>query len=253
MAPRLHALFWDVDGTLAETELQGHRLAFNQAFVDLGLPWHWDPPTYLRLLAVAGGRERLAAFLTEREGSPPAPSLLDALVAAKQRHYAALLAGGGLSLRPGVARLIAAAAAAGLQQAIVTTSSRSAVAALLSGSLANQAEALPIWICGEDVRGKKPDPEAYRLALARTGLAPETVVVLEDSAQGLAAARGAELTTVVTLSCLSQPGGAAALPGAAAVINHLGDPEVPATLLHGLPWPQRWATLPWLEALLAQR
>ena len=250
MAPRLQALFWDVDGTLAETELEGHRLAFNQAFNDLGLPWSWDPATYLRLLAVAGGRERLSVFLREVEGRAPAPALLEALVAAKQRHYSALLAGGGLVLRPGVVRLIAAAAAAGLQQAIVTTSSRAAVAALLGASLGERAEALPIWICGEDVLRKKPDPEAYRLALARTGQPRESVVVLEDSAQGLEAALGAGLTTVVTLSCLSRPGGPGALPGAAAVVEHLGDPDVPAAVLHGPVWPQGWATLGWLEALL---
>ena len=58
MANRLAALLWDVDGTLAETELEGHRPAFNAAFADLGLPWRWDPPTYLRLLAVSGGLVR---------------------------------------------------------------------------------------------------------------------------------------------------------------------------------------------------
>jgi HAD superfamily hydrolase (TIGR01509 family) len=252
MAPRLQALFWDVDGTLAETELEGHRLGFNQAFHELGLPWSWDPPTYLRLLAVAGGRERLSAFLREMEGRAPEPALLDGLVAAKQRHYSALLARGGLALRPGVARLIAAAAAAGLQQVIVTTSSRTAVAALLGASLGDQADALPIWICGEDVRAKKPDPEAYRLALARSGQAPEAVVVLEDSAQGLEAARGAGLTTVVTLSSLSRPGGPGALTGAAAVVEDLGDPDAPSAVLHGPAWPQGWATLAWLESLLAR-
>jgi len=250
MAPRLEALFWDVDGTLAETELEGHRRAFNRAFAELGLPWQWDPSTYLGLLEVAGGRERLAAFLGRAQGSPPSNSLLDALVAAKQRHYTSLLAEGHLPLRPGVGRLVAAAAAAGLDQWIVTTSSRSAVAALVAGSLQEQAPAFRGWICGEDVSRKKPDPAAYRLALAKAGLGHQGVVVLEDSAQGLAAALGACLTTVVTLSSLSRPGGAAPLEGAAAVVEGLGDPGCPTTVLRGPACKQGWVSLDWLESLL---
>ena len=45
MAPALTALLWDVDGTLAETEFEGHRLAFNHSLADAGLPWRWDRPT----------------------------------------------------------------------------------------------------------------------------------------------------------------------------------------------------------------
>jgi phosphoglycolate phosphatase-like HAD superfamily hydrolase len=35
-------IVWDVDGTLAATERDGHRVAFNPAFASHGLPWHWD-------------------------------------------------------------------------------------------------------------------------------------------------------------------------------------------------------------------
>jgi phosphoglycolate phosphatase-like HAD superfamily hydrolase len=84
------ALLWDVDGTLAETEANGHRRAFNQAFAEEGLPWRWDGPTYQRLLAISGGRERMAAYLTTMEGQPPAPERLQRLQRRKQQHYADL-------------------------------------------------------------------------------------------------------------------------------------------------------------------
>ena len=42
MGATLRALIWDVDGTLAETEGDGHLPAFNRAFADEGLPWKWD-------------------------------------------------------------------------------------------------------------------------------------------------------------------------------------------------------------------
>ena len=55
----LEALIFDVDGTLADTERDGHRVAFNQAFAEAGLDWHWGVGLYGELLAVTGGKERM--------------------------------------------------------------------------------------------------------------------------------------------------------------------------------------------------
>jgi HAD superfamily hydrolase (TIGR01509 family) len=249
VAPSLEAIFWDVDGTLAETELEGHRVAYNLALAELGLPWRWDRARYLDDLAVAGGRERMARFLTDQEGRPPSEPLLDGLVAAKKRLYADLMRSGSIPLREGVARLIGAAAAAGLTQMIVTTSSRAAVEALMAGSLAAVAEAFRGVISGDDVSCKKPDPQGYRLALA--GLNPQRVVVMEDSLHGLAAATGAGLTTLVTLSSLSLHEGVGAFAAAAAVVDGLGSPERRLALLHGPACLEGQVTLSWLERLLA--
>jgi HAD superfamily hydrolase (TIGR01509 family) len=245
-------MFWDVDGTLAETELEGHRVAYNQAFADAGLPWRWDRARYLDDLGLAGGRERVARFLLDLEGRPPSGALLDAVVVAKKRHYAELMRSGSLPLRPGVARLIGDAAAAGLTQIIVTTSSRAAVEALLAGSLAEVAGAFRGFISGDDVSRKKPDPQGYRLALAQAGveLDPQRVVVVEDSVQGLAAARAADLTTLVTLSSLSRHEGLGAFAAAAAVVDGLGAPDRPLALLQGPDCPEGLVTLRWLERLL---
>mgnify|MGYP003343084422 FL=1 len=85
------AVLWDVDGTLAETELQGHRRAFNRAFAEAGLPYRWDPSLYLQLLAISGGRERLRHFLTQVHGASPSSDQVEALQASKTRHYTALV------------------------------------------------------------------------------------------------------------------------------------------------------------------
>lgn len=251
VAPALEALFWDVDGTLAETELEGHRHAFNAAFEELGLAYRWDPATYRRWLSVPGGRERLDAFLTDREGRAASPECLDALVAVKKRHYADLLRRGSIVLRDGVSRVIEAAAAAGLRQMIVTTSSRAAVEALMAGSLAPHAPEFSGWICGDDVLRKKPHPEAYRLALEQAGLDPGGVVVLEDSQVGLAAARAAGLTTLVTLSSLSCEESLGAFAAAAAVVDGLGTVQRPLTVRRGPACSEGMVTLSWLERLLA--
>jgi HAD superfamily hydrolase (TIGR01509 family) len=222
--PGLAAVLWDVDGTLAETEFDGHRVAFNQAFAAAGMQGRWDRAGYRRWLAITGGRERMAAWLLEQEGQPPASGRLDALVRAKQDAYLSLVQAGGLSLRPGVARLIAELAEAGVRQAIVTTSSRRAVQALAEGVLGDLAAAFEFWVCGEDVQRKKPDPEAYLQALDRLAVPCQEVLAVEDSSPGLAAARAAGLTTRVTLSTLSAAEPAAGFAAAAAVLPDLGPP-----------------------------
>jgi len=251
----LRAILWDVDGTLAETELEGHRLAFNAAFADHGLPWFWDRDTYRRLLAVGGGRERILAWMERRadDGAGPCEwgdGLLDRLVASKKLHYGALLQRGQLPLRPGVARLIGAAAGAGLPQWIVTTSSRAAVQALSRSSLGEWAGAFSGCICGDDVERKKPDPEGYRLALARLKVAAAVVLAVEDSPQGLAAATAAGVPTLITLSEVTRSEPLEAFADAVAVVDGLGTAQKPLTVLRGPACPGGVATLSWLEQLL---
>lgn len=185
----LSALIFDVDGTLAETE-ETHRQAFNQAFAEYGLPWVWDRALYGRLLAVAGGRERLRAFIGTGHDD-----LIAALHQRKTEIYTATVAGGGVALRPGIAALIAEAQAAGLRLAIATTTTRANVLALLGE---------PAWCevmaCGDDAPVKKPDPQVYRLVLARLGLPAAACLAIEDSGNGVQAARAAAIPVVVTRS-----------------------------------------------------
>ncbi|MFN9623209.1 MAG: HAD-IA family hydrolase [Cyanobacteriota bacterium] len=246
------ALLWDVDGTLADTEIHGHRRAYNAAFRAVGLPWSWDVPTYRDLLAVSGGRERLRHFLGQVGREPVEETLVESLMVAKQRAYADLARRGELPLRPGVQRLVAEAAAQGWIQALVTTSSRSAVAALLASQGEDFAAAFSFWICGEDVAAKKPSPEGYRQALDRLNPSACRVLALEDSPQGLEAARAAGLPCLLTLGEASAPaeGTGEWWREAVAAVDHLGDPHRPTRLLQGDPCPMAMVTLPWLERLL---
>ncbi|WP_034411992.1 HAD-IA family hydrolase [Derxia gummosa] len=197
----LKALIFDVDGTLAETERDGHRVAFNAAFRDAGLDWHWDEQLYGELLRVPGGRERIAHFI-ERH----APSLdcewgevrsIDQLVAdlhrGKTAHYTALVAGGQVKLRPPVAELLRAARRAGLRLAIATTTTRANVTALLDHLLPKARDAFDVILTADEVPAKKPDPAIYREALARLRLAPHEAIAVEDSEAGARAALGAGL------------------------------------------------------------
>jgi HAD superfamily hydrolase (TIGR01509 family) len=247
--PSLGALLWDVDGTLAETELDGHRPAFNLAFAEEGLPWHWDPATYIQLLAISGGRERLRVYLSDQGPEPPDPALLDALVRRKQQHYTALMASGAIRLRPGVERLITAAASAGLRQAVVTTSGRVSAQALIDRLLPGAAAIFAFLVCGDDVAALKPSPDAYTLALSQLAMPAAAVVAIEDSSNGTRAATAAGLRTLVTLSEATRQEPLAVFEGAAAIVSQLGEGGAPVSVLQGPPCPDGLITLSYLEQL----
>ncbi|MCA0239740.1 MAG: HAD-IA family hydrolase [Proteobacteria bacterium] len=201
----MKALLWDVDGTLAETERDGHRVAFNEAFEALGLPWRWDEAHYGRLLTVSGGRERLLHDMAARTDAPPLAQQREALAAElhalKNRRYADRVAAGAVALRPAVAALIAEARRQGLRQAIATTTSRANLRALLAAAPAlGGIDGFDAVVCGEDVQRKKPDPEVFQRALALLQLPSLQALAIEDSPGGAAAARAAGVPVVVTRS-----------------------------------------------------
>ena len=199
----LQALIFDVDVTLAETERDGHRLAFNAAFKEAGLPWHWDVALYGELLAVTGGKERMTHFARqhapELAARPDFANLVRKLHALKTDFYVQLVHAGRLPLRPGIGALLRAARAAGLRLAIATTTSPENVSALLRASLAPDAESwFEVIGAGDAVSAKKPAPDIYLWVLDRLGLPAAACLAIEDSVNGLRAARAAGLPTLVT-------------------------------------------------------
>jgi HAD superfamily hydrolase (TIGR01509 family) len=201
----IEAVLWDVDGTLAESERDGHRVAFNQAFEACGLGWRWDVARYGELLAVTGGRERLLHDMTSRGDAPALADERSAL--ARQVHqrknafYAEIVAAGGIALRAGVRELMDDCLRHGVRMGICTTTSRSNVEALLRTQLgAGWHDRFAVLVCGEDVAAKKPDPEVYEQALQRLGIGPLQALAIEDSPGGVAAARAADVPVVVTRS-----------------------------------------------------
>lgn len=233
--PPLQAVIFDVDGTLADTERHGHRVAYNHAFAELGADWSWSESLYGDLLGVEGGQERLTHYLDNYHPDFEPDEGRDAFVGVahqrKNRHYHQLLASGEVPLRPGVERLMQEVRRTGLQLAIASSSIRANVRALLDYGLTPGAFAwFDAVVTGDDVAAKKPDPEIYHRVLERLDLPAAACIAIEDSRNGCDAALAASLATVVTTSSYTAH---QAFDGALLVADSLGEPERPWRILAG--------------------
>jgi len=231
----LQALVFDVDGTLADNERDGHRVAFNQAFAARGLDWRWDAAGYGRLLGIFGGKERLAHFI--EHDLPPAqqPADVDEFVAElhadKTERYVRLLEQGRIPLRPGVERLLREARAQGLKLAVASTTTPRNVDALMRANLGPEGEGFfDVVAAGDMVENKKPAPDVYERALDELGLPAAACLVIEDTHLGLVSARNAGLDVVITVNDYTRDED---FDGALLVLDHLGEPDEPFTVLQG--------------------
>ena len=231
----LKALIFDVDGTLADTERDGHRVAFNQAFRDAGLEWEWSVPLYGELLAVTGGKERIRHFIERHLPSFQAPRPLDEFIAnlhrGKTDHYLELLRQGEIPLRPGVARLLREVRDAGVTLAIATTTTPANVVYLLEANLGRESiEWFDVIAAGDVVPAKKPAPDIFHYALAHLALGPKQCLAFEDSENGLRATTAADLRTIVTVNEYTRHQD---FSGAALVLDQFGEPDHPFDVLQG--------------------
>ncbi len=223
---RLRCLLWDVDGTLADTEREGHRIAFNRAFSEAGLRRRWDEQTYGRLLRVTGGKERIRHDI--ETGAMPAMSEeeIARLHARKTVLYQDLISTGRIPLRPGVRRILEEAHRAGILLGVATTTTPAALEALIEHALGKAwLSRFAVLAAGDVVAAKKPAPDIYLYAMKKLGVRGDETLAMEDSRNGWLAARAAGLRCVVTVNAYTRDQD---FRGADLVVSSLGEPQAEA-------------------------
>lgn len=225
------ALIFDCDGVLADTERDGHLVAFNQMWREQGIAWQWSLAEYAEKVKIGGGKERMASLAQDDDfravyAVPESDAEWMNVVAGwhkrKSEIYKELVAAGALPGRPGVKRLAEAALAQGWLVAVCSTSALSSVQAVLQHVMgAHTASAFAGVFAGDVVKAKKPAPDIYNLAAAELHLNPADCVVVEDSRNGLLAAVAAGMLCVVTYNELTKDED---FSEAAIVLSCLGDP-----------------------------
>ena len=229
----LKALIFDVDGTLADTEMNGHRVAYNRAFVQLEVGWNWSEVIYGKILTVSGGKERMKYFVKNYQPNIPADTNLDELIAkiysTKTQIFKEMLLTGLIPLRNGVERLFKEARQAGIRLAIATTTAPSNVQYLLTSTLGEESlEWFDIIAAGDIVDNKKPSGEIYQLVLDEMGWLANECVAFEDSENGCLSARDASLPVIITATAYTRD---EPFIGADLVLDQLGDENDAATVI----------------------
>ena len=231
MKRQLKALIFDCDGVLVDTERDGHRVAFNRAFSAQKLGVEWSVEEYAGLLKVAGGKERIKHYFNIH-GWPGTVEDREKFIREmhkfKTNLFMEIISSGELKLRLGVARIVDEAIAANILLAVCSTSNERAVNLIVEKLLGEKRKKyFSAILAGDVVSRKKPDPEIYVLALEKLKVNPEECVVIEDSRNGLLAARGAGMHCIVTTNGYTEKEDFA---GADLVVQELGDHPVRVTL-----------------------
>jgi HAD superfamily hydrolase (TIGR01509 family) len=231
----LQALLFDCDGVLAETERDGHRVAYNRAMEALGIEVRWQADEYAELVLISGGKERLKYYFEKDRARFPedkfGPELIQRIYLEKTAIFKEMANRGDLPPRPGIGRIAAEAREAGVLLFVCSTSHKESVETLLKK---NYGEDVFSWFtelfCGDVVAKKKPAPDIYLLAKDKYGLDPARCCVIEDSRNGLLAAKAAGMRCLITKSYYTQDEDFSEADG---VVSSLGNPGGEEAVIYG--------------------
>ncbi|KAL0038336.1 hypothetical protein WJX77_002440 [Trebouxia sp. C0004] len=214
---QLMALILDCDGVIVESE-DLHREAYNAAFAHFKAciggkqdVIAWSEEFYDDLQnKVGGGKAKMRWYFGEHgwpcsimfseapKSQEQQTALIDALQEWKSKKFQEIV-GSDAEARPGIMRLMDEARQASIKVAVCSAATKSSVIHVVKSLLGEERfEALDVFLAGDDVPAKKPDPSIYTLAAERLGVQPSECLVVEDSAIGLQAAVDAGMRCIIT-------------------------------------------------------
>ncbi len=213
---------------MADTERDGHRISFNQAFRESNIDEEWSVERYGVLLEVGGGKERMTAHWNEvgwpssmaEEDEQQRVSTVKALHLRKTDIFMELIDQGAIPLRSGILRLVDEAIATNVKLAVCSTSNEKAVSNLVQVLMGPERAAKFQIFAGDMVKAKKPAPDVYNMAVETMKLDKSRCVIVEDSFIGLGAARAAGIPCIITKSSYTKDED---FTGADLVVDEIGD------------------------------
>ena len=230
----LSAVFFDVDGTIAETE-EFHRKSFNESFKEFSLDWFWDEAIYKELINIGGVKERIMFHLKkawpEMLEYKNLSNYIDSIHKIKNEIYEDYINDSQIRPRPGVFRLIDELKNNNISIALVSSTSEINLLNLFTkGFKIDPYEMFDLVAHGDCTKLKKPSPEIYEWALQKLQLPSEACIAIEDSPRGLESSNNANVKTIITPSKLTRDEN---FEKAKLVISNLGEPDNPFKIISG--------------------
>ena len=177
----LAAVVFDLDGVIVDTEQMWDDVRERLAR-EAGGCWH--PGAQADMMGMSS--PEWSRYMSEVIGVPGSPAQINAVVVermlARYRERLPLIGGSLAAVRRMAARY---------PLAVASSSNRPLIEAVLSG--AGIADLFAVTVSSEEVGRGKPAPDVYLEATRRLGAAPAACVAIEDSANGIRAARAAGL------------------------------------------------------------
>lgn len=177
---------------LADTS-EVQRAAFNQAFTEVNLGWHWSRDMYRDMLSASGGKGRIGAFAKSKGVDVDA----GAVHARKTAIFQEELRKGVVPVRAETAKILNEFRRNGAKIAFVSGTAKGSIEALLAGFGGAEEMGFDLVTSGADATVPKPDPALYEFALQGLAINPKDALAVEDNLAGVEAAKAAGIKTLV--------------------------------------------------------
>lgn len=187
---KLQGVIFDMDGLLFDTEWLYYQ-ATQVVADEMGIPYSKD--LYLAYVGVSD-EEVWAAYHT-RFDPEFGQDTVDRFIQSAFDRTVTMFRQGTAELKPGVHEILRFLDEQQIPRVLASSNQRAVIDTLLEA--ADLTDELPAIVCFDDVTKAKPDPEIFEKAQQILDVPKESLVILEDSANGIHAAHRAGISVIM--------------------------------------------------------